>query len=128
MAANIALIHRFISSLVFTDVVETIILFAFLWFVFKNRELGWRRIVAVGLFASFSTIPYVWFVFPYLLDWPRSTSLLLSEIFAFVVEAIIYRLFLKLDWKRALLVSLACNAASYYLGPVFRGYGLWYYW
>lgn len=128
MAANIAYVHRFISSLVFTDVIETIILFALVWFVFKNREISWKRIVAVGLFASFSTIPYVWFVFPYLLDWSRNTSLLASEIFAFVVEAIIYRLFLNLDWKRAFLASLACNVASYFLGPFLRAYGLWFYW
>jgi len=128
MANNIAYIHRFITSLVFTDASETIILFLLLWFVFKSRKLGWKRIVSVGLFASFSTIPYVWFVFPYLTYWSRNTSLIWSEIFAFVIEAIIYRFFLNLSWKRALLVSLFCNAVSYFLGPALRSHGLWFYW
>ncbi|MCR4281178.1 MAG: hypothetical protein NUV88_02495 [Candidatus Kaiserbacteria bacterium] len=128
MEANIAYVHRFISSLVFTGVIETIILFLLVWFLFKSRELGWKRIAAVGLFASFSTIPYVWFVFPYLMNWARNTSLFWSELFAFVIEAILYRLFLKLDWKRAFLASLVCNSASYFLGPILRTYGLWFYW
>lgn len=128
-AQNIFFVHRFLSSLVFTDVIETAVLVFLLWFVFRNRSLGLWRMVAAGFFASFSTISYVWFVFPYLIAWPSQGALLLSaETFAFVVEALFYRLALRLDWKIAFAVSLICNVVSYFLGPILRAHGIWYVW
>ncbi|MDO8505195.1 MAG: hypothetical protein Q7S48_01270 [bacterium] len=125
---SIDYIHRFISSLTFTVVVETAVVLLLLWFIFKKREAGIKKIIFTGVFASFATIPYVWFVFPYINSWPRQTSLLYSEPFAFLVEALIYRIFLKIDIRIALTVSLFANLASYLLGPMLRTYGFWIYW
>lgn len=125
---SIDYIHRFISSLVFTTVVETLALFLLLRWVFKNKELSTKKIVFAGVFASFATIPYVWFVFPYIESWPRSTSLYYSEPFAFIIEAIFYRAFLKPSWGVSFMLSLACNLASYLLGPLLRAHGVWINW
>jgi len=121
-------IHRFISSLTFTVAIETLAIFLLLWFVFKKRESGWKNIVLAGIFASFATIPYVWFVFPYITKWSYSTSLAYSEPFAFLIEALLYRIFLKIDIRIALVVSLVANGLSYFLGPILRNHGLWIYW
>ena len=121
-------IHRFITSLGFTVVVETAILFILLVLVLRRRDILPLRIALAGLFASFSTIPYVWFVFPYIFAWTRQTSLLVSEPFVFIVEAAFYRIFLKLDWRIAFAASLTANLTSYLLGPLLRSYGLWIYW
>ena len=128
IVANIAFVHRFISSLVFTDMVETIILILLIRFVIRNRTMPLKQMVFAGLYASFSTISYVWFVFPYLMDWPASTAILFAEAFAFVVEAVFYRWFLKLDWRAAFFVSFVCNLVSYLLGPILRSHGIWIYW
>jgi hypothetical protein len=128
MAANIAFVHRFISSLVFTDVVETSILVFLLRVLPGNRAIETSRIIFAGLYASFSTISYVWFVFPYLTNWSPSTEIIFAEIFAFVVEAFFYKMVLRLNWKTAIFVSLVCNVASYFLGPILRAHGLWIYW
>lgn len=80
------------------------------------------------MFASFATIPYVWFIFPYINSWPRQTSLYYSEPFALLVEALIYRIFLRIDIRIALIISLLANLASYLLGPILRTHGLWIYW
>ena len=121
-------IHRFISSLVFTSLVETAVSFLMIRFVFRNKELPLKSIILTGVFASFATIPYVWFVFPYIRKWPRQTSLYFSDPFAFLVETIFYRAFLKTGWGQSLLLSLAANLTSYFLGPLLRSWGLWIYW
>ena len=121
-------LHNFLSSAVFTIVVETAVLFFLLRFVIKNKDINSGKVIFAGFFASLATIPYVWFVFPYILEWPRKTSLLFSEPFAFIIEAIFYKGFLKIDTKTSLILSLVCNLSSYFLGPFLRSQGLWIYW
>lgn len=121
-------IHRFITSLIFTDAVEASTLFLLLRYVFKTRTIESKKILFAGLFASFATIPYVWFVFPYVADWQYNTALLWSEAFAFVVEAVFYRAYLRTDVKTSFAVSLICNSASFFLARLLRAHGLWVYW
>ncbi len=127
-ALSVDYIHRFISSLVFTIIIETLVLFLLIRFLFKNKKLETRKIIFAGVIASFATIPYVWFVFPYMAAWPRSTSLYFSEPFVFVIEAVLYHHLLKANWQSSLLLSFLCNLASYLLGPWLRAHGMWVYW
>ncbi len=119
-------VHRFLTSLGFTCFVETAILFFLLTFVFRKYRLSPWQILFAGVFASFATIGYVWFVFPAFM--PRSQSLWISEPTIFLIEALFYRLFLKVSWRDALILSFAANVASYFLGPLMRSAGLWIYW
>ncbi len=129
MEGNIAFVHRFLSSLIFTAVVETAALMLLLRFAFRSTGVRMKDALAAGLFASFMTIPYVWFVFPYLLRWPSGLHVLIAaESFAFLLEALFFRTFLKIGWGPALALSLACNILSYFLGPLLRAHGLWLYW
>jgi hypothetical protein len=121
----IGYVHSFISSLVFTIVVETLVLFLLLRYALKNKKPSTKKIVFAGVFASFATIPYVWFVFPYIAAWPGNV-LYYSESFAFVAEAAFYRTYLKTSWKASLLVSLLCNFSSYVLGYVLHANGIWF--
>lgn len=123
----VAYIHFFLTALAFTVAVETALLYILLRSVFKNR-IASGDIFFAGAFASFATIPYVWFVFPYATFWTHNASLLVSEPFAFVVEAFFYNRYLKLGWRVALVVSLICNAASFLLGRLLIAHGLWIYW
>jgi hypothetical protein len=121
-------IHRFITSMVFTVGLETAVLFLLMRTVFRKTWVSRNVLLQTALLANFATVPYVWFVFPYLFNWPRETSLLFSEPFVFLVEAIIYRYFLNVSWRTALVASFLCNVASYYAGPFLRGLGIWLYW
>jgi len=121
-------IHRFITSLTATESIEIIVLFVLIRYVLKERKLATSKIISAGFFASFATIPYVWFVFPYILPWSRSTSLLVSEPAVFILEGIFYRFYLATDWKTSLSLSLLCNVASYYLPLWMRAHGIWVYW
>ncbi len=125
---DILYVHQFLSSLVFTMAVETAVLFFMLIFVFRDRSRSWADMLFAGVFAQFATVSYVWFVFPYITDWSRAASLWASEPFVFLVEALFYRMYLRLDIRTALAISLVCNAASYFLGPLLRAHGIWIYW
>jgi hypothetical protein len=128
VANNILFVHRFLTSLVFTDTIETITLILLLRYVLRKRTIPISLMIFAGLYASFSTISYVWFIFPYLTYWSPSTEVVFAEAFAFIVEAVFYRWILKLDWRVAFFVSFVCNVVSYFLGPILRAHGLWLYW
>jgi spore maturation protein SpmA len=75
-----------------------------------------KQLVSAGIFASSLTLPYVWFVFPYLFLGKYSLSLGLSELFAWLVEALFYKMFLKISFKNAIIASFIANLLSYSLG------------
>lgn len=120
--------HNFLTSLVFTDVVETAVLFLLVRYALRNKAIATTDLIFAGLFASFATITYVWYVFPVMI--PRSViaPTLVSEPFVFLVEALFYRMYLRLSWKEALMISLIANVASYLGGIGARAAHLWIYW
>ena len=105
-ALSIGYVRRFITTDVLTIAVETAVLFFLMRYVFKKHALTNRQIMFAGIFASFATIPYVWFVFPNITSWSRPTSLLYSEPFVTIVEAVWYRFALKTDWKISAAISI----------------------
>lgn len=122
--------HSFITSFLLTISSETLVLFLLVRKFLKipAGEIPAKQLLFAGFFASFATLPYVWYVFPGLFDWTRAISLPYSELFVFLVEALFYRMYLEISWKKALLVSLLCNSVSFALGPLLRSFGLWFYW
>jgi len=98
-----------LSGFAFTELVETPI-YAVRTFSPQNRSLQKRIAIAFG--ASLVTHPFVWFLFPHLFsdEW---AMLFAAETFAVVVEAVWLRAF---GVRHALLLSLAANATSVFLG------------
>lgn len=119
-----AYVHAFLLSLVFTCVVETAVVFILLRFAFQP-SIPAKKIVFAGVFASFATIGYVWFVFPALIPKTIFASVWLSEPFVFVVEAVFYRVYLRLSWTESLAVSFAANAMSFLGGRALRVAHMW---
>jgi hypothetical protein len=83
----------------------------------------WRRIL-VALLANALSHPPVWFVFPALgLAWGTTTAL--SEVWAWLLEAALYRFALgNMTWRSALGISLVANALSFGLGLVLSRLGV----
>lgn len=76
-----------------------------------------------ALAASAITHPFVWFVFPWLgdaLSIDYLVSVTASEIFAWAVEAVFFRMACRISWRRAMAVSLVANGASLGLGLLVR--------
>jgi len=88
------------------------------------RRLGlaqtYPRLLAVVALATCLTLPYVWFVLPAFL--PKGpVYAVTSELFAFIVEALWYRLALSgkgtaINIKQAAILSALANAFSFLLG------------
>jgi hypothetical protein len=125
---TIAYVHRCIAIGSFTIFVETTVLFFMLTYVYKERFLRVSQILFAGVFASFSTIPYVWFIFPRITVWPYNTALMFSETFVWLVEAFLYNRILRLSPLQALVVSAVCNFASWYLTFLLRSQGITFAW
>ena len=118
----IAYTHKFIFYLFFTVLTETVIIFFIIRYLFRisSKELKTAKLIFSGIFASFSTIPYVWYIFPILIYWSYGWSLILSELSAFFIEAVFYSIFLKLNYKKSLFVSLISNSSSFFLAFFFN--------
>lgn len=109
--------YKFLLSLAVTVITETVVLYILLRAVWKEHYTGlphWRIIFA-GVFCSFATLPYVWFVLPV---WVKSYHGLtvVGETSVILTEWLLYGMLLSIGRMRALAVSMACNAASYLVG------------
>jgi hypothetical protein len=83
----------------------------------RGAEPRGVRLFVLVVFAQLATHPLVWFVFPYIAGLRGSTSTLLSELWAWLAEAVFYALALRgLTFTRALAVSAIANGASLLVG------------
>jgi len=111
----------FFQAWSFTIVVETIIILG-IFKAFLKRLVETKYLILVGIFANALTLPYVWFIFPSVFIGQYWFSLVFSEFFALLTEAIFYKVFLKITIKQALLVSFIANFSSFVLGYLFGHY------
>jgi hypothetical protein len=105
---------KFLVSLLFTLIIEIPILFVFVKYIFRKKNISAKKIIISGLIASSLTLPYLWFVLsPYI---PANNFILMGESLVVLVEALIYFFVLSLDIKEAFIVSLAANVISFFIG------------
>ena len=81
----------------------------------KYRRMNQGRVIFAGAICSALTLPYVWFIIPYLVPgyWDYMIT---AESSAVVVEAFVYVRILSWCYRRAFVVSLICNAVSFCVG------------
>jgi hypothetical protein len=104
--------NLFLIYLAITISIELIVLYLLIRFYYKieDKTVSTGRLIFAG-FVSFGTLPYVWFIFPELFK-PNYLYISLSEIIVVILEAIFYYFVLNLGWKRAIIISFACNLVS----------------
>ena len=75
------------------------------------------RIFFAGFFASFATLPYLWFILPrYLTSY--TFYAFGGEAFVILGEALFYAAYFRLSSKAAFVLSLWCNLASLGVGKL----------
>ena len=106
----------FLKGFALTQSVEILVVLFLLGRHFRSScgEAASFRIAAAAFFANMATLPYLWFVYPELLDY--AWALAAGEATALAAEAIFYRLFLGASARAALAASFAANAASVLAG------------
>lgn len=109
--------YSFILYLIITLLTESIVVFLLLrkFFKVEKQQLSNKEILSATIFASSLTMPYVWFIFPYLIS-NFIIAIWISEIFVVFVEMIFYKTYIRLTWKNAFLISFVANLISFGLG------------
>lgn len=72
------------------------------------------RMLAATILGNLATLPWLWFVYPEFMTYGH--SVLLGEITAVGLEALLYQLIVGIGYRASLLVSFAANAASVLVG------------
>jgi len=85
---------------------------------FSFSVKGWRLYLFIAA-ATFMTLPYVWFVWPYLVH-DKGLYRVLSEVWVLLMEAVFYFFALKTKFKKALLFSFLLNAFSFGVGLLIK--------
>ena len=101
-------VYHFLAALVFSCAVESITVLILCVFLKQNKKVSYLATLGTML-----TIPYVWFVFPVILWSSLTIALPLAELFAFLVEMFLYKLFGKVSWKMAVTFSFFANLMSF---------------
>ncbi|MBN2017845.1 MAG: hypothetical protein JW794_06955, partial [Candidatus Cloacimonetes bacterium] len=82
--------QKFLLALLDTIIVESVVLIIFVKWIFKKemQYVSWKQVIFAGIFTSFATIPYLWFIAPIFLP---SKALLYSigEIVILLLESVI---------------------------------------
>ncbi len=110
---------HFLRALALTIFVETLLLFLVVRRFYKlpETQLSQMLLIAGGMLASGATLPYVWFVFPAVIQ-NRVCYTIVVESFATVAEAGIFIVLFRMTWKKAFILSACCNAGSFIMGKM----------
>jgi hypothetical protein len=108
---------RFVISLLITVITETAVLVCFIRFFFKigHEKLSTNRCLFAGFFASFATLPYLWFVLPAFIH-SYLIEVIIGEAGVYLLEAIAYVYLLNMPFKKTFLLSASANTASIIVG------------
>lgn len=109
----------FFKALFLTIVIETIILFVLIKVFFRQKAIKIKEILFTGIFASFATLPYLWFVLPTFLK-NQTLYVISGEAGVVLAETIIYYFILKTKLLNSFILSFICNMCSFGFGLIFR--------
>ncbi|MBN2460258.1 MAG: hypothetical protein JXB60_01515 [Candidatus Cloacimonetes bacterium] len=83
-----------------------------------TRRSSSGSVIFTGFVATTTTLPYLWFILPCFIR-TRFPYLVLSEILAILVEALLIEGIIRPGIFRSLLLAGLCNLASLILGAIF---------
>jgi len=84
-----------------------------------RKRASMTRIIVTGIVANACTLPFVWFVFPMWLE--GFGYVLVSEVYAVVVEFLFIKSVLRVDSGSAILGSFLMNLSSFLVGLIVFG-------
>jgi hypothetical protein len=100
---------NFLKAFLLACVAESTVLY-----LLVSKETA-PRILRASLVANGTSLPIVWFVFPFLMT-SYNMYALLSETFAVLYESFILRILLSVSWRRSLVAAFAMNMTSFVIG------------
>jgi hypothetical protein len=112
--------YKFLIALGGTILIEIVALFLIVRVFYRidRNQLSNVRLLFSGFICSFSTLPYLWFLLPVIMP-SRNVFITVGEIFVILIETLIYYFLLHTTMKKATVISMACNSASFLIGLLF---------
>jgi hypothetical protein len=108
--------NQFLVALGFTCIVEALLLLVISkLFKLAHDGITSGKVLATGVFASFATLPYVWYVIPAIFYGSHQTSIVVAEVFIMIVEAVFYYFALRFNARTAFATSAFLNLVSWSL-------------
>ncbi len=109
-------VNAFLTAMIITILIETTVLFILQKKILKKEfeKIPLQKIIFTGIFCSFATIPYLWFVLPEIL--PANLYIIVGELLIVIIEGILISQILELKIEKAIMVSALCNSISYGIG------------
>lgn len=114
---------QFLIALITTILIETGVLYFIIRYVFKTKSyiISDRVIVFLGVFCSFATLPYLWFIMPVVFN-SYYQLLFFGEILTILIESVIYSFILNLGYLKSLIISIVCNVLSLLGGEIIKSW------
>ncbi len=106
---------NFLKALACTICIETIVLYLLIKLLYKLPDIKNWQLLLTGISASFSTLPYLWFILPVFIK-TRITYSIIGEVIVIIIESALIFGLLRISYKRSLITSVACNMASFLAG------------
>ncbi|MBP1908472.1 hypothetical protein [Methanolobus bombayensis] len=113
--------YRFLVSFFLTLLIETSILFLLIRNYFKIDDISNSLVLFAGIIASFSTLPYLWFLLPQFIT-SYNILVVAGETSVILAEGVIYYYVLKVTAKRAFALSFVCNLISFITGLLMNSF------
>lgn len=100
------------------EILAGLLLIKFLPKYFNLNLKDWKTYLLIGT-ASFMTLPYVWFIWPFFIQ-NRLVYSFISEVWVWLTESVFYIFAFRLNYKKALLFSFALNLFSVVVGLLIK--------
>jgi hypothetical protein len=110
---------NFLKSLLFTISIETVVLFLLFKLPYKSLNINNKLLLLTGFLATFSTLPYLWFILPMVIK-TKLYYTIISEVAAVLIESVIIMGLLRISYKKAISVSFICNMTSFLIGLLIK--------
>lgn len=95
-----------------TVLIETIVLVLLVKSFRKKDNLKNWKLIGTWILASTITLPILWFLLPCFFS-SYTVYVIFWEIFVTFFEVLIIKWILKIDWRKAIVLSFACNVVSF---------------
>jgi hypothetical protein len=107
----------FLKALLLTIFVETSVLFLLFKVFYKSLTISNWLLLLTGVLATFATLPYLWFIIPEFIK-TKMWYIIVCEISAIIFESVIILGLLRINYTKAIIVSIICNMTSFLIGTL----------
>jgi hypothetical protein len=116
--------RNFVRALIYSILIEfltLLLIFRSVTSISPFKMEQFLTILITCAAATGFTISINWWIFPVFIN-QYLANLIVTELFAFIVEALVYAKVFKIALKEAILLSVICNFNSYVIGVLFFSY------